>query len=191
MPERSRRRVGKVEGQPARTREVKLGCVFTQTAYDQQGLAIRDPLRPPTPEPSRPPKSLVNASMRKLGNAAGAERKKKWLWAMEPSGSGTSLICIFPARDQIVDLFHARQHLWELAAPFTPTMPIRNRMLAPSAKLDERQNRETGHAICAPWNHHSPEAHRNDPHGGRYFERNAERMRYPEFRRQHLSSVRE
>jgi hypothetical protein len=36
-------RPGKSDGQPARTREVKLGCVFTQTGYDQQGFAIRDP----------------------------------------------------------------------------------------------------------------------------------------------------
>jgi hypothetical protein len=36
-------RQGKIEGQPARTREVKLGCVFTQTTWDQEGYAIRDP----------------------------------------------------------------------------------------------------------------------------------------------------
>ncbi len=36
-------RVGKVNGQPAHTREVKFGCVFTQTAWDDDGYAIRDP----------------------------------------------------------------------------------------------------------------------------------------------------
>lgn len=36
-------RIGKTEGQPAHTREVKLGCVFTQTAWNEQGYAIRDP----------------------------------------------------------------------------------------------------------------------------------------------------
>src|SRR5215472_11994505 len=36
-------RQGKTEGQPAHTREVKLGCVFTQTAWDKKGYAIRDP----------------------------------------------------------------------------------------------------------------------------------------------------
>jgi hypothetical protein len=34
-------RTGKVEGQPAHTREVKLGCVFTQTTIDQEGRAVR------------------------------------------------------------------------------------------------------------------------------------------------------
>jgi len=36
-------RPGKTDGQPAHTREVKLGCVFTQTTWDQEGFAIRDP----------------------------------------------------------------------------------------------------------------------------------------------------
>lgn len=36
-------RPGKVEGQPARTREAKLGCVFTQTGVDPEGRPVRDP----------------------------------------------------------------------------------------------------------------------------------------------------
>jgi hypothetical protein len=32
----------KTDGQPAHTREVKLGCVFTQTSYDKEGFPIRD-----------------------------------------------------------------------------------------------------------------------------------------------------
>src|SRR5205085_7974049 len=35
-------RQGKTEGQPAHTREAKLGCVFTQTKWDEEGYAIRD-----------------------------------------------------------------------------------------------------------------------------------------------------
>lgn len=36
-------RQGKAEGQPAHTREAKWGCVFTQTTWDREGYAIRDP----------------------------------------------------------------------------------------------------------------------------------------------------
>src|SRR5437870_7918341 len=36
-------RQGKTEGQPAHTREVKLGCVFTQTTWDKKGYPFRDP----------------------------------------------------------------------------------------------------------------------------------------------------
>src|ERR1700704_4799547 len=35
-------RKGKTDGQPAHTREVKLGCVFTQTKWDEKGFALRD-----------------------------------------------------------------------------------------------------------------------------------------------------
>jgi len=36
-------RAGKVKGQPAHTREAKIGSVFTQTTWDKEGYAIRDP----------------------------------------------------------------------------------------------------------------------------------------------------
>ena len=36
-------RQSKTDGQPAHTREVKLGCVFTQTKCDKEGFPIRDP----------------------------------------------------------------------------------------------------------------------------------------------------
>ena len=35
-------RQGKTDGQPAHTREAKLGCVFTQTTWDEKGYPIRD-----------------------------------------------------------------------------------------------------------------------------------------------------
>jgi hypothetical protein len=36
-------RLSKTQGQPAHTREAKLGCVFTRTKLDEEGYAIRDP----------------------------------------------------------------------------------------------------------------------------------------------------
>ena len=36
-------RKGKQDRQPAHTREMKLGCVFTQTRWDKEGYALRDP----------------------------------------------------------------------------------------------------------------------------------------------------
>lgn len=38
-------RAGKRDGQPAHTREAKLGCVFTQTTVDEKGYRVRDELR--------------------------------------------------------------------------------------------------------------------------------------------------
>jgi len=36
-------RKGKTDGQPAHTREAKLGCVFTQTTWDKEGYAMTRP----------------------------------------------------------------------------------------------------------------------------------------------------
>jgi hypothetical protein len=36
-------RIGEVEGRPAHTREVKLGCVFTSAGVDKEDRPIRDP----------------------------------------------------------------------------------------------------------------------------------------------------
>lgn len=42
VPKETVGREGKAHGQPAHTREVKLGCVFLQTTWDQEGYPIRD-----------------------------------------------------------------------------------------------------------------------------------------------------
>jgi hypothetical protein len=43
VPSETQGRAGKIEGQRAHTRECKLGCVFTQTRVDDEGRPIRDP----------------------------------------------------------------------------------------------------------------------------------------------------
>jgi hypothetical protein len=35
-------RAGKRDGEPAHTREAKLGCVFTQTTVDRRGRPVRE-----------------------------------------------------------------------------------------------------------------------------------------------------
>jgi hypothetical protein len=42
-PPKTEGRTSRIEGQRARTREGKLGCVFTQTSVDKDGWPIRDP----------------------------------------------------------------------------------------------------------------------------------------------------
>jgi len=70
-------RQGKSAGQPAHTREVKLGCVFTQTTWDQEAIQSAIPIPPRIPEPSRVRKSLAGESMRKLGDVAGAAHSRR------------------------------------------------------------------------------------------------------------------
>ena len=54
-------RAGSTPGQPARTRECQLGCVFTQTDVDDQGRPVRDEGSTTDVGGSRPRKSLGSA----------------------------------------------------------------------------------------------------------------------------------
>ena len=55
-------RAGRTPGQPARTRECKLGAIFTQTGVDDQGRPVRD-----EHSTVREPKSSAYACIPKLG----------------------------------------------------------------------------------------------------------------------------
>ena len=113
-------RPGKVEGQPAHTREVKLGCVFTQTTWEQEGYPIRDP------DSTNYTGAVETAEEfgRRLYGEAG---KRCWSRALlrVVMGDGAEWIwnlaaLHFPDAIHIVDLYHARQHLWDLARRLYP-----------------------------------------------------------------------
>ena len=113
-------RSGKVSGQPAHTREAKIGSVFTQTTWDKEGYAIRDPgsttyVAAIEPAAEFGPRIYLEAwnrgwerAEKKVVIGDGAE----WIWNLADD--------YFPGAIQIVDLFHARQHLWEVARKLYP-----------------------------------------------------------------------
>jgi len=113
-------RSGKTEGQPAHTREVKLGCVFTQTTWDEEGYAIRDP----------DSTTYVGAieTAEEFGKRLYLEAwKRGWSRALKKvvMGDGSEWIwnqaqLHFPGATQIVDLCHARGHLGRSLASCTP-----------------------------------------------------------------------
>ncbi|MFH1266639.1 MAG: ISKra4 family transposase [Planctomycetota bacterium] len=181
-------RKGKQEGQPAHTREVKLGCVFTQTRWDKEGYAIRDPDSTTyvgaieTAEEfgkrlyveawkrgwSRAHKKVV------LGDGA------EWIWNLAHQH--------FLGAIQIVDRFHARQHLWELARKLYPNdernqkawIRVHQKRLLDKGKIEK--------LVLALRSIHTtnPEVADKLRTETEYFQTNAERMRYPKFRKQHL-----
>jgi len=184
---KTERTVGKVEGQPARTREVKLGCVFTQTAHDREGFAIRDP------DSTTYTGAIETAA--EFGPRLYAEAQNRgWSRALKKviMGDGAEWIwnladLHFPGAIQIVDLFHARQHLWDIARLLYPGDDARQKqwILRHQPKLDEGKiDKLVGYlrSLQTP----SPQVAETLRQAADYFERNAERMRYPEFRRQHL-----
>ena len=180
-------RPGKTPGQPAHTREVKLGCVFTQTQYDDQGYAIRDP--------QSTTYTGAIESAEQVGKRIFLEAwKRGWSRALIKVvlGDGAEWIwnlvdLHFPGAIQIVDLFHARQHLWELARALHPhAQALQKRwIMRQQSLLDSGQIEKLVSSLRAI-DVSDPKLLETIRTQADYFEKNAERMRYPEFRRQHL-----
>jgi len=116
VPAETEGRTGRTDGQRARTRECKLGCVFTQTTVDHEGWPIRD-------SQSTTYVGAIEAA-EEFGFRIYSEAwRRGWEWAKLKIVIGDGAAWIwnlanqhFPGAIQIVDLYHARQHLWETAA---------------------------------------------------------------------------
>ena len=181
-------RKGKVDGQPAHTREAKLGCVFTQTKWDEEGYAIRDP------ESTTYTGAIETAG--EFGRRIYLEAwKRGWSRAQKKVviGDGAEWIWNlttdhFPGAVQIVDLYHARQHLWEVARKLYPIdavsqkawMKIHQKRLLDKGKIEKLV--ASLRSIQSP----HPEVAEKIRIESDYFQTNLERMRYPKFRQQHL-----
>jgi hypothetical protein len=181
-------RKGKTDGQPAHTREVKLGCVFTQTAWDKEGYAIRDPDSTTYTGAIETAEEFGKRIYLEAWNRGWSRAAKKvvmgdgaeWIWNLADQH--------FPGAVQIVDLYHARQHLWDLARKLYPNdtvsqkawIKVHQKRLLDKGKIEKLvlSLRATESTNAEVLDKIRTEAD--------YFERNAERMRYPKFRRQHL-----
>jgi hypothetical protein len=181
-------RQGKTEGQPSHTREVKLGCVFTQTSWDEKGYPIRDP------DSTTYTGAIENAE--EFGKRIYVEAWKRgwsragtkvvmgdgadWIWNLADQH--------FPGAVQIVDLYHARQHLWDLARRLHPNHEVCQKawiMVHQRRLLDKGKIEKLVGALRSIVST-NPEVTEKIRIEAEYFERNAERMRYPKFRRKHL-----
>jgi Uncharacterised protein family (UPF0236) len=181
-------RQGKTAGQPAHTREGKLGCVFTQTTWDKKGYAIRDP------DSTTYTGAIETAE--EFGRRIYAEAwKRGWSRALirVVMGDGAEWIwnladLHFPGAIQIVDLYHARQHLWEVARKLYPNEEGKQKawMKTHQKRLLDRGKIEKLVGELRSIKSDNPEVAEKIRTEANYFERNRERMRYPKFRRQHL-----
>jgi hypothetical protein len=181
-------RPGKKEGQPAHTREAKLGCVFTQTTFDKEGYPIRDADSTTYTGAIETAEEFGKRLYVEAWKRGWSRAEKKvvmgdgaeWIWNLADQH--------FPGTVQIVDLYHARQHLWELARRLHPYdegnqkawLKVHQKRLLDKGKIEKLvlSLRSTESA--------NPEVIDKLRTEADYFERNAERMRYPQFRRQHL-----
>ena len=181
-------RQGKIAGQAAHTREVKLGCIFTQTAWDKQGY----PIRAPASTTYTGAVETAEEFGRRLYREAG---KRGWSRALlrVVMGDGAEWIwnlaaLHFPGATEIVDLYHARQHLWELARRLYPNDEEKQRawMKVHQKRLLDKGKIEKLVGMLRALKSSNSEVTEKIRTEADYFERNAERMRYPKFRRQHL-----
>ena len=181
-------RAGKTEGQPAHTREAKLGCVFTQTTWDKEGFAIRDPgsttyvgaIEAAQEFGLRLYLEACKRGWRRAEKKVVIGDGAEWIWNIADQH--------FPGAIQIVDLYHARQHLWELARKLFPNQQAEQQrwMVVHKDDLLDEGKIEDLVASLRSIDSPNPELAEKIRIEADYFETNTERMRYPEFRAQHL-----
>jgi hypothetical protein len=175
-------RPGKGDDGRAHTREVKLACLFTQATVDKDGYPVRDPGSSSylaTFQPAAPFGVLMTAEAQRRG--AGHIRQLTvlgdgavWIWNLASE--------LFPAATQIVDLYHAREHVHELAT-------LATRLLRSShpdwlaERLDELDAGDIPALLAAgrDLKFIGALARERDKALG-YFETNAHRMQYARFR---------
>jgi hypothetical protein len=188
VPKETVGRQGKTQGQPSHTREVKLGCVFTQTTCDEEGFPIRDPdsttytgaIETAEEFGKRIYLEAWNRGSSRAGMLVVMGDGAEWIWNLADQH--------FPGAVQIVDLYHARQHLWDLARRLHPNDEARQKawMRVHQRRLLDKGKIEKLVAALRSTVSASPEVTERIRIEADYFDRNAERMRYPKFRRQHL-----
>lgn len=184
LPRECQGRAGKNGGQ-AGTREVKIGCFFTQSGLDP---VSGDPLQDPgsasyisTFKPAAAFATQVRAEYHRrgfdqirqpivLGDGA------KWIWNIAEDQ--------FPQATQIVDYFHAREHLTDLVHHLTPVLDdptaFEQHLIDRLDLGDTAQIAATVDALDLP--RREPDLVKAATREVRYFTGNHHRMQYADYR---------
>ena len=188
-PSETQGRQGKQADGSARTREVKLVMVWTAETRNKEGRPERDEgsvsysagiesaaARGTDAEPSEfarreaERRGFPQVSRRVIiGDGA------KWIWGLAAE--------MFPGAIQIVDLFHAKERLWDVGKALFGDDEGRVEGWA-EARCEELESGRL-EAVLAALESVAPVCEQARQCGG-YIANNRERMHYPEFRRQRL-----
>ncbi len=174
-------RQGKIAGLPAHTREGKLGCVFTQTTWDKQGNPIRAPDSTTYTGAIETAEEFGRRLFREAWARGWARARlqvvmgdgAEWIWNLAAQHFSGAL--------EIVDLYHARQHLWEVARTLYPNQaPQQKAWIKVHQKrlLDKGKIEKLVDALRSIRSQ-NPEVRKKLRTEADYFERNKDRMRYP------------
>ena len=176
-------RDGKGEDGRARTREVKLAVFFTQDRLDKDGYPVRDRSSTSVIATFEPAATFGN-----LVRAEGIRRGADYVRQLTVIGDGAAWIwniaaAKFPEATQVVDLFHAREHLYDLARRLEFMLGDRKDAWL-AARLEDLDYGDVD-GIAAAVREYPLEGVKKDEIDTAlgYFENNAPRMRYHWFRR--------
>jgi len=181
-------RAGKQPDGSARTREVKLCVVWSAEGRDGKGRVVRDPgsltyTAAIESAATRDTDEEVSEFAQRVGRE-GARRRFEQAPRRVVLGDGAPWIWnlageLFPGAIEIVDLFHAKQHLAELSASlWGPTHEVCPFWLPRRWAELEAGDIESLVAHIEIHAHHSEEARK----AAAYFSQNKERMRYRAFK---------
>ncbi len=177
-------RPGKGEDGQAKTREAKLGCIFTQTGLDEEGRPVRD-------EESTSYTGAIEP-VEAFGQRIYQEAKRRGLdRAQEVCVLGDGALWIWNIADeqfygatQIVDLYHAREHYWNVAkACFGQNKDKQHQWAEDRRKELDGSNVEgvtDAIKILSRVRGYDKEICKREIG---YFEKNRDRMRYADFRK--------
>jgi len=187
VPRETEGRRGKDATGKAKTREAKIGCVFTQTKQDEQGYPIRDEdsttyvgaIESAEVFGSRIYAEAVRRGLRQAQKVVVLGDGGPWIW-------GIAAQC-FPWATETVDLYHAREHLANLGKlVYGPTSTEAKQWAsARSEQLDDGDVEAvvTSMKRLRPRQNNAGKEVRKAIN---YFQTNKERMRYAKFRQQGL-----
>ncbi len=178
-------RKGKQPDGSSATREVKLGSVFTSESFDEKGRPLRDPgstTYVASFDKAESFGSMIRqeAQLRGLGlceRAAILGDGARWIWNLARIN--------FPEAQQILDFYHACEHLSNLATALFPTneVVVAGRVSQWTKWLEKDKVLDIVGEAKKNLPHHGPRRKTALTEIG-YFEGNAERMMYGSFRKQ-------
>jgi hypothetical protein len=183
--EEVRGRKGKQPDGSAKSREVKLGCVFTQTTVDAKGRPIRDP-GSTTYLSSFLPMTEFGGMMRKEALRRGMASAPRLAVLSDGARCNWEVARVnFPTALQILDFFHGMEHVGDLVNVLeVKDSPAAKKQLT---RWKKRLLRDGVGEIIAQATARLPKsgARRKAAQGEiAYLEFNAQRMRYGTFRKQ-------
>lgn len=176
-------RRGKQADGSAKTREVKLGCVFTQTCVDDEGRPVRDP-NTTTYVGAIEDSETFGERIYGEAVARGLERAKRLVALTDGAAYNKSILEMhFPEALWVIDLYHAREHLNNLGKLLLPEGE-KPEGKHPWAKLLDQGEIDRLLQEATKKLPRSGERKRKALTEMNYFRENAPRMRYGHFRAQ-------